>query len=704
MIKNLNLDDKTFENLVDEALEELHRYNGAWTDHNLHDPGITFIELFAWLTEMQRFYMNRMTRACQLKLFGLLGFDLKEQQQASSKVVINNVKEDMLLLEGTPFEADHLVFQTTSSQWLLDNSLQYIYVEEAHKLNSKNRENSYKDIYFYPFGKKIIKNNKLYLGFEKPMLNRLTLTFIGRKGAETEMTLPVDIQWEFFSKRETWEPIQPVLDETNGLISTGRISFDVTEGMAIKEIKNGEPAYWIRGVVLKDYTEIPKNLDGIVLNMVDVQHKSDWIHTSVFSILKEKSTYSLDHYLQIFGESFIQGLTEDHGWEDVNVIHREDLKLFFKGMILDKENMCLTLNESCVYKKIRIISGTIDMFDYIFFDSSKGTAYQKFHLQLKDMTHKSLRISIGEYEDGMLSWQDWEEVEDFDLSGPNDRHYKIDYEKNQLLFGDHVHGKVPVEGESNIRIIGLAIGGGQKGNIRCEEIKTLACDQKMFEMIYQKNNALTISNPYSTMGGLDKEAISSMHKRLLEDMEQPYITNTSDDFEVLLNQVKGIELERSHVISNFALDQPCYGHNTIVVMPKSEDLTIQPSVHFKETVHHYLEPYRLLTTRNHVIGPNYVEVVVEGIVHVMDHVIVEDVSIEGVLLELLNPKAYPFGETISKSKIYRGIASVEGVSRIENLSIRTINQNAVLKGNGDIQLSAFCLPYLGDNRIQIIGR
>src|SRR5205085_544754 len=54
-----NLDDKTFAALVAEATKLIPRHAPDWTDHNRHDPGITFVELFSWLAEMQQFYLNR---------------------------------------------------------------------------------------------------------------------------------------------------------------------------------------------------------------------------------------------------------------------------------------------------------------------------------------------------------------------------------------------------------------------------------------------------------------------------------------------------------------------------------------------------------------------------------------------------------------------------------------------------------------------
>src|SRR5204863_8305145 len=46
------LDDRRFQDIVDEAKRLIPRSCPEWTDHNLSDPGITLIELFVWTTEM----------------------------------------------------------------------------------------------------------------------------------------------------------------------------------------------------------------------------------------------------------------------------------------------------------------------------------------------------------------------------------------------------------------------------------------------------------------------------------------------------------------------------------------------------------------------------------------------------------------------------------------------------------------------------
>lgn len=56
-----NLDDRTYEDLVEEALSMIPNYAPSWTNHNPSDPGITLIEMFAYLTEMLNYRLNRIT-------------------------------------------------------------------------------------------------------------------------------------------------------------------------------------------------------------------------------------------------------------------------------------------------------------------------------------------------------------------------------------------------------------------------------------------------------------------------------------------------------------------------------------------------------------------------------------------------------------------------------------------------------------------
>src|SRR5262245_2644678 len=55
------LDSRTWDELVSEARRLIPHLSPQWTDHNAHDPGITLVELLAWLTELQLFQLDRVS-------------------------------------------------------------------------------------------------------------------------------------------------------------------------------------------------------------------------------------------------------------------------------------------------------------------------------------------------------------------------------------------------------------------------------------------------------------------------------------------------------------------------------------------------------------------------------------------------------------------------------------------------------------------
>jgi hypothetical protein len=67
-----NLDDRTYDDLVQEAITLIPTYAPDWTNHNPSDPGITLIELFAYLSEILIYRLNRVTSANQYAFLKLL--------------------------------------------------------------------------------------------------------------------------------------------------------------------------------------------------------------------------------------------------------------------------------------------------------------------------------------------------------------------------------------------------------------------------------------------------------------------------------------------------------------------------------------------------------------------------------------------------------------------------------------------------------
>ena len=67
-----NLDDRRYADLVEEARSLIPTFAPEWTNHNPSDPGITLIELFAFLSEMLIYRLNRVTARNVLSFLKLL--------------------------------------------------------------------------------------------------------------------------------------------------------------------------------------------------------------------------------------------------------------------------------------------------------------------------------------------------------------------------------------------------------------------------------------------------------------------------------------------------------------------------------------------------------------------------------------------------------------------------------------------------------
>ena len=80
-----NLDDRRFEDLVEELRTYIPGYAPGWTDHNPSDPGITFMEMLAWLGEMLLYRLNRIPPEIHKKFLLLI----KETGDTPGKAVEN---------------------------------------------------------------------------------------------------------------------------------------------------------------------------------------------------------------------------------------------------------------------------------------------------------------------------------------------------------------------------------------------------------------------------------------------------------------------------------------------------------------------------------------------------------------------------------------------------------------------------------------
>jgi hypothetical protein len=118
-----NLDDRRYNDLVGEALTLIPTYAPQWTNHNPSDPGITLIELFAFLTDMLLYRLNRVTDDNTRKFLKLLNPDWVETAGADLRDEIRAVILGVRELYRAVTAKDYEVLSTEKfNQWLIDRA------------------------------------------------------------------------------------------------------------------------------------------------------------------------------------------------------------------------------------------------------------------------------------------------------------------------------------------------------------------------------------------------------------------------------------------------------------------------------------------------------------------------------------------------------------------------------------------------------
>ena len=81
-----NLDDRRFQELVDDAKRMVQQRCPEWTDHNVSDPGVTLIETFAYITDTMLYRLNRIPDKLFLAFLDLIGVQPHPPTAATAEV------------------------------------------------------------------------------------------------------------------------------------------------------------------------------------------------------------------------------------------------------------------------------------------------------------------------------------------------------------------------------------------------------------------------------------------------------------------------------------------------------------------------------------------------------------------------------------------------------------------------------------------
>ena len=98
-IKPPNLDDRRYDDIVREARALIPQYCPEWTNLSDADPGMTLVQLFAWMTEMTIFRLNRVPDKTYVHFLNFIGEERRAARPAMVPVTFSLATEGQTAVE-----------------------------------------------------------------------------------------------------------------------------------------------------------------------------------------------------------------------------------------------------------------------------------------------------------------------------------------------------------------------------------------------------------------------------------------------------------------------------------------------------------------------------------------------------------------------------------------------------------------------------
>ena len=261
-LKAPRLDDRSFEDLVEEARARIPLYTPEWTDHNASDPGITLIELFAFMTDIMLYRLNRVPDKNFIKFMELIGMKLHEPVPAQVEVTfwLSKPQRDTMVIPGdievatTRTETDPaIVFTTDSAMEIKVPELSYLLTnyedeEGSREYNSYNvsgLQAGFDDIPVFA-SERPKTDDAVYFGFSENLskhLLGLEIQVDAAEGAGIDPNNP-PYAWEVLGDNSEWVPVDVDKDETLGLNENGLVRLHLP--VLRRSPRNDISAYWLR--------------------------------------------------------------------------------------------------------------------------------------------------------------------------------------------------------------------------------------------------------------------------------------------------------------------------------------------------------------------------------------------------------------------------------------------------------------------------
>lgn len=468
--REVRLDPRDYQDLVDEARTRAGRRCPEWTDHNVSDPGMTLIDQFAWMTDVLLYRVNRIPERLHWKLLELL--DVRRQPPTAARAALRfrlaaPPVNKALIAAGTEVSTtpddQHaaVVFQTGEDATVpvlrlgamalvRSDVVTTIAVGPDGVARPQGTDREAFSVIPQP-------NDALYVGFTTSparLLVQVHVAATSAHGVGIDPDLP-PVVWEMARPDGGWDPPVEVLSESTGGFNypSGMTELDLPQD-CVQTTVGGRRLYWLR-CRLADHPSPdnryvdPPQLEEVSANAIGV-------------------TTDAQHAMSVSGE--VLGTSDGTAGQFFSVLHEPAL---------------------------RLRSGE--------------------HLEVSDR--------------GGWHWERWTRRESFADSRVNDHHYRFDPVKGEIQLGPAIrmpgewvqHGAIPPKGAA-LRMSRYRYGGGPLGNVERAKLSVLRIPIP---------GVASVVNPHPARGGNEAEPQGAAILRAADELRTRYRAVTADDFETI---------------------------------------------------------------------------------------------------------------------------------------------------------------------------
>jgi predicted phage baseplate assembly protein len=260
-----DLDDRRFQDIVDEAKRRIHRYCPDWTDHNVSDPGIALVELFAWMTEMTLYRLNQVPDRLYVKFLELVGVELFSAVPARADLLftLTGPRDDVVRVPaGTQVSTDR-VGDEEPVVFLTDEELRVVPPKLVACLthNGDRYEDHWEDLRREASSVRLFPtlrpDEAVYFGLAESAAGNLLRLDVhtGPEGAGVDPHRPPRV-WEAWDGRE-WRRVRILDDTSAGFNTPGQVTLLLPPGHEALAL-GARRAHWLRCRLIRPLNDEPE--------------------------------------------------------------------------------------------------------------------------------------------------------------------------------------------------------------------------------------------------------------------------------------------------------------------------------------------------------------------------------------------------------------------------------------------------------------